>query len=169
MAQLLHEEVRKIERQVKADIQASSVLKRDCALLTSIKSVWPQLGMHMLVVLRSHNVESADQAAAFPGVVPLEKRSGTATHILNRPPQLRAKLYMSALCGKINNKRMRNIYKEMCLRGKPKMVAIGALMRKRGHRCYGVLKTATIFVIWNQELHLTTDLYESYFTPYPGM
>jgi len=49
------------------------------------------------------------------------------------------------------------------------MVAIGALMRKRGHRCYGVLKTATIFVIWNQELHLTTDLYESYFTPYPGM
>lgn len=101
--------------------------------------------MHMLVVLRSHNVESADQAAAFPGIVPLEKRSGTATHILNRPPQLRAKLYMSALCGKINNKRMRNIYKEMCLRGKPEMVAIGALMRKRVHRCYGVLKTATTF------------------------
>lgn len=83
MAQLLHEEVRKIERQVKADIQASPDLKRDCALLTSIKSVGPQLGMPMLVVLRSHNVESADQAAAFPGVVPLEKRSGTATHILN--------------------------------------------------------------------------------------
>ncbi|WEA08223.1 transposase (plasmid) [Pantoea dispersa] len=101
MAQLLHEEVRNIERQVKADIQASPDLKRDCALLTSIKSVGPPLGMHMLVVLRSHNVESADQAAAFPGVVPLEKRSGTATHILNRPPQLRAKLYMSALCGKL--------------------------------------------------------------------
>ncbi|VEC75584.1 Uncharacterised protein [Raoultella ornithinolytica] len=32
---------------------------------------------------------------------------------------------MSALCGKIYNKRMRNIYDEMCLRGKPKMVAIG--------------------------------------------
>jgi len=79
MAQLLHEEVRNIERQVKADIQASSVLKRDCALLTSIKSVWPQLGMHMLVVLRSHNVESADQAAVLPGVVPVEKRSGKAT------------------------------------------------------------------------------------------
>ncbi|SSH84934.1 transposase, IS110 family [Klebsiella pneumoniae] len=46
---------------------------------------------------------------------------------------LRAKLYMSALCGKIYNKRMRNIYDEMCLRGKPKMVAIGALMRKLVH------------------------------------
>jgi len=29
------------------------------------------MGMHMLVVLRSHNVESADQDAAFQGVVPL--------------------------------------------------------------------------------------------------
>lgn len=63
----------------------------------------------------------------------------------NRPPQLRAKLYMSALCGKIYNKRMRNIYDEMCLRGKPKMVAIGALMRKLVHWCYGVLKTGTVF------------------------
>ena len=44
MAQLLHEEVRKIEWQVKADIQASPDLKRDCALLTSIKSVGPQWG-----------------------------------------------------------------------------------------------------------------------------
>lgn len=53
--------------------------------------------------------------------------------------------YMSALCGKIYNKRMRNIYDEMCLRGKPKMVAIGALMRKLVHWCYGVLKTGIVF------------------------
>lgn len=52
---------------------------------------------------------------------------------------------MSTLCGKINNKRMRNIYDEMCLRGKSKMVAIGALMRKLVHWCYGVLKTGTVF------------------------
>ena len=52
---------------------------------------------------------------------------------------------MSDLCGKIYNKRMRNIYDEMCLRDKPKMVAIGALMRKLVHWCYGVLKTGTVF------------------------
>lgn len=40
---------------------------------------------------------------------------------------------------------MRNIYDEMSLRGKPKMVAIGALMRKLVHWCYGVLKTGTVF------------------------
>nr|VUD33177.1 transposase, IS110 family [Raoultella sp. NCTC 9187] len=32
----------------------------------------------------------------------------------------------------------------MCLRGKPKMVAIGALMRKLVHWCYSVLKTGTV-------------------------
>ena len=73
--------------------------------------------MHMLVVLRSHNFVSAEQAAAFLGVVPIEKRSGTSVRRRPRmskigPPQLRAKLYMSALCGKIYNKRMRNIYDE---------------------------------------------------------
>ena len=139
-----------IERQIKAHIKASPALRRDYTLLTSIKSVGPQLGMHMLVVLRSHNFVSAEQAAAFLGVVPIEKRSGTSVRSRPRmskigPPQLRAKLYMSALCGKIYNKRMRNIHDEMCLRGKPKMVAIGALMRKLVHWCYGVLKTGTVF------------------------
>lgn len=32
----------------------------------------------MLVVLRSYNFVSAEQAAAFLGVVPIEKRSGTS-------------------------------------------------------------------------------------------
>lgn len=63
MAQLLREEVRSIERQIKTHIKASPDLKRDYTLLTLIKSVGPKLGMHMLVVLRSHHFESADQAA----------------------------------------------------------------------------------------------------------
>lgn len=104
----------------------------------------------MLVVLRSNNVESAEQAAAFLGVVPVEKRSGTSVRSCPRmskigPPQLRAKLYMSALCGKIHNKWMCNLYDELCLRDKPKMVTIGALMRKLVHWCYGVLKMKTAF------------------------
>lgn len=150
IALLLREEINGIERQIKAHIQDCPDLERDYSLLTSIKSVGPQLGMHMLVVLRSHNFESAEQAAAYLGVVPVEKRSGTLVHSRPRmskigPTQLRAKLYISALCGKIHNKRMRTMYDELCMRGKPKMVAIGALMRKLVHWCYGVLKTGTAF------------------------
>nr|WP_250112989.1 IS110 family transposase [Escherichia coli] len=46
----------------------------------------------MLIVLRSHNFVSAEQAAAFLGVVPIEKRSGTsvrpAADVENRPPSV---------------------------------------------------------------------------------
>lgn len=73
-----------------------------------------KLGMHMLLVLRSHNFESVEQSAAFLGVMSVEKRSGTSVRSrpgmsIIGPPQLRAKLYMSALCSEIHNKRMRNI------------------------------------------------------------
>jgi hypothetical protein len=40
---------------------------------------------------------------------------------------------------------MRNFYEDLCLRGKPKMVAIGAVMRKLTHWCYGVLHSGKAF------------------------
>jgi hypothetical protein len=40
---------------------------------------------------------------------------------------------------------MKAIYERLCLRGKEKMCAIGALMRKLVHWCYGVLKTQKPF------------------------
>lgn len=63
-------------------------MKQDYHLLTSIDSVGPPLGMHMLVVLRSHNFESAEQAAAFLGTVPVEKRSRTS--VRSRPVCLKS-------------------------------------------------------------------------------
>lgn len=152
-ARMLHQlrlEVKDTEKLISHHIRENPGLKRDYGLLTSIKSVGPQLGTHMLVVLRSHDFTSADQAASFLGVVPVEKQSGTSVRGQARmskigTPQLRARLYLSALCGKTHNPRMRNIYDQLCLRGKPKMVAIGALMRKLVHWCYGVLKSGKEF------------------------
>lgn len=36
-------------------------------LLTNIKSVDPQLGLNMLVILRTHKFDNAEQVAAFLG------------------------------------------------------------------------------------------------------
>jgi len=73
-------------------------LKKDFDLLTSIKSVGFQLGLNMLVILRSHHFDTAEQVAAFLGVVPVEKNSGTSVRGKPRlskigPPKVRAKLY----------------------------------------------------------------------------
>ena len=125
-------------------------LKKDFDLLTSIKSVGFQLGLNMLVILRSHRFDTAEQAAAFLGVVPVEKSSGTSVRGRARlskigPPEIRAKLYLASLCGLRFNPAMKAMYERLCQRGKAKMCAIGALMRKLVHWCYGVLKTQKPF------------------------
>lgn len=125
-------------------------LKKDFDLLTSIKSVGFQLGLNMLVILRSHRFDTAEQAAAFLGVVPVEKSSGTSVRGRARlskigPPEIRAKLYLASLCGLRFNPAMKAMYERLCLSGKAKMCAIGALMRKLVHWCYGVLRTQQPF------------------------
>lgn len=131
-------------------IEQHPELKKDFNLLTSIKSVGSQLGLNMLVILRSHQFDTAEQAAAFLGVVPVEKSSGTSVRGRARlskigPPEIRAKLYLASLCGLRFNPAMKAMYERLCLCGKAKMCAIGALMRKLVHWCYGVLRTQQPF------------------------
>jgi len=100
----------------------------------------------MLVILRSHHFNKAEQVAAFLGEVPDENSSGTSVRGKPRlskigPPQIRAKLYRSSLSGLRFNPVMKSIYKQLCQRGKAKMCAIDALMRKLVHWCFGVLHT----------------------------
>lgn len=150
MIRLLREEVKATEQLIKTHIKTHASLQHDYDLLTSIPAVGPQLGMNMLIVLRSHDFKSAGQVAAFMGVVPVEKRSGTSVRGKARmsktgSPRLRAKLYMAALCARRCNKRMRSFYEALLLRGKPRMVAVGAVMRKLIHWCYGVLASGKLF------------------------
>lgn len=148
----LNDELTKIELMLKQHIEKHIFLKEDYELLTSIKSVGPQLGLNMLVILRSHDFRSAEQVAAFLGVAPVEKRSGTSVKGRSRmskigPPEIRAKLYLAALCGLRFNIALKSMYERLCLNGKAKMVAIGALMRKLIHWCFGVLKSRRKFDI----------------------
>lgn len=71
------------------------------------------------------------------------------------PPEIRAKLYLAALCGLRFNTAMKSIYERLCLNGKAKMVAIGALMRKLIHWCFGVLKSRQVFDVYYVNLART--------------
>ncbi|ELW7711961.1 IS110 family transposase, partial [Escherichia coli] len=146
----LNAEIKRLDRLIRSHLNQHPELKKDFDLLTSIKSVGYQLGLNMLVILRSHDFATAEQAAAFLGVVPVEKYSGTSVRGCPKlskigPPEIRAKLYLASLCGLRFNPLMKAMYERLCLRGKGKMCAIGALMRKLVHWCYGVLKTQKPF------------------------
>ncbi|EBA7283954.1 IS110 family transposase, partial [Salmonella enterica] len=125
----LSAELQRLETLIQGHLDQHPELKKDFDLLTSIKSVGFQLGLNMLVILRSHRFGTAEQAAAFLGVVPVEKSSGTSVRGLSRlskigPPEIRAKLYLASLCGMRFNPAMKVMYERLCQRGKAKMCAI---------------------------------------------
>lgn len=150
MIQSLSSELAHLDSLIEKQLEQHPELKKDFDLLTSIKSVGFQLGLNMQVILRGHSFDTAEQAAAFLGVVPVEKSSGTSVNGKPRlskigPPEIRAKIYLASLCGLRFNPVMKAMYERLCQRGKAKMCAIGALMRKLVHWCYGVLKTQRPF------------------------
>ena len=115
-------------------------------LLQSIPGVGPQVGGNMLSVLSGHHFESAEQLAAYLGLVPVEKQSGSSVHGRAKlskagPARMRAVLYMAAVVAKRCNPHVKAVYDRLLARGKTKMSALGAAMRKLVHLCFGVIKT----------------------------
>ena len=136
-----------LQRAIAAHVAAVPGLQADLDRLLTIPAVGPRTAVRMLVMLRARAFESARQAAAFLGLVPVEQTSGK--RIRGRPtlskagnPRLRATLYMAAVAGIRRNPDLKAQYERLLGRGKCKMAALGAAMRKLVHLCFGVLKTA---------------------------
>lgn len=58
-------------------------------------------------------------------------------------PKVRATLYMAALVASRHNPQLREVYEDLVKRGKSKMSALGALMRRLVHIAFGMLKHQT--------------------------
>jgi transposase len=141
----LEKEKARVEKLIDEHIDNDPQLKQDKALLETIPGVGKVLSRQMMSVFRSRNFESAPQMAAYLGMVPVEYQSGSS---VNRRPRLskagkaniRAKLYMPAVVASRHNPTAKALYERLLTRGKAKMAAIGAVMRKLVHICFGVLK-----------------------------
>jgi transposase len=57
------------------------------------------------------------------------------------PARVRGVLYMAAVVAIKYNPHVKAVYARLLARGKSKMSALGACMRKLVHLCFGVLKT----------------------------
>ena len=135
-----------LQQDIDRHIDKHSNLKDDMALLQSIPAVGPQVSGNLLSVMHSHDFGSAEQLAAYLGLVPVERQSGSS--VLGRaklskagPARIRAVLYMAAIVATRYNPHVKAVYDGLLARGKPKMSALGAAMRKLVHLCFGVLKT----------------------------
>ena len=141
----LEEQRRELERLIDDHIDRHRGLKRDKALLESVPGVGALTAKRMLVVLRGRVFTRARQVAAYLGLVPVSYDSGTSVH---RRPRLskagkthvRAALYWPAVSAARWNPHVRALYERLLAKGKCKLSAIGAAMRKLVHICFGVLK-----------------------------
>lgn len=99
-----------------------------------------------LTVLHSRQFKSAEQVAAFLGLVPVERQSGSS--VQGRPhlskagdARVRAGWYMAAVVATRYNPDIKALYEPLALpKGKAKMAALGAAMRKLVPICFGVIK-----------------------------
>lgn len=153
----LKSELERIEKLIKNHTDGHPGLKDKLELLTSIKGISGETGHEMLAILGAGTFSSASQAAAYLGVVPVEYVSGSSVHGRSRmsktgPSHVRAKLYMAALSAMRWNAQAKALYERLVASGKAKKAALGAVMRKLVHQCFGVLNTGQR---WSSEYGIT--------------
>jgi transposase len=147
----LSEQIRKTSALIREHIDGHPDLKRQRELLDSI----PGIGEATAAVLLAEvpdikQYKSARQVAAFAGLVPRERQSGSSVRGRVRlskigHARLRRALYFPAVTALRCRPFFQSWAEGLRQRGKSKMSVIGATMRKLVHLAYGVLKSGKPF------------------------
>lgn len=143
--QSLEMERKRLQQDIDDHFDNHPTLKSDRQLLESIPGIGRVLSAELTALLRSRDFKNAGQPAAFVGLVPVSSESGSSVRVRaalakTGPSRLRAKLYMGAVSAIRCNARIKAHYDNLIARGKAKMSALGAAMRKLVQMAYGVLK-----------------------------
>lgn len=142
----LQDEISALLKQVDTHIKSHPTLKEDRDLLSSIPGVGELTAAWLMAELPDVSLfNSAESAAAYAGLSPAPYTSGTSvkrmTHLSKKGnPHLRRALFMPALTAVRCNPIVKALYIRLISKGRPRMVGIGAAMRKLLMLAYGVLK-----------------------------
>ena len=145
----LDEQVAQVRRLIREHIDRHPTLRQQRDLLTSIPGIGDATAAVLLAELFTKRYSSAKQAAAFAGLVPRIRESGTLrgrTRLSKiGTSRLRKALYFPALTALRHNPTIRAVRFRLQASGKPPMVIVGAAMRKLIHLAYGVLKSGRAY------------------------
>jgi transposase len=142
----LEAELKRLEKMIASHIDDDPDLRDKKDLLETIPGVGPRVATHMTTLFAARTFDSAEQLAAYLGLVPVEWQSGTSVRGRPRmskagPAHLRKVLYMPAVVARRCNAHIKALNERLLAKGKSKMAAIGAAMRKLAHLCFGVVHT----------------------------
>ena len=129
----LEAEILSIEKVIGKLIDASPVFQSKAALLKTIPGVGDVVARTFIAELPELGTVDRHEIAALVGVAPINRDSGKwrgHRHIKGGRPQIRAALYMPCLAVVKHNKPLHAFYDRLVAAGKPKKLALIAVMRK---------------------------------------
>lgn len=133
LIQLLAKEIKTMEVKLLELIRSDEELYKKYKLLCTMKGVGAVLAMTLIAELPELGNIGKKQIAALVGVAPMTQESGKHTGKSVTQwgrQQVRKILYMGALVAAHHNKRFKAFYQRLIAKGKPKKVALIAVMRK---------------------------------------
>jgi transposase len=147
----LDEQIAQVERKIRQHFDDHPDLKRRRDLLTSIPGIGETTaGAILSEVPHLDRFESAKAIAAFAGLSPRERRSGTSIQGRARMckvgnARIHKALYMPAMVALRYNPILRTFAERLTAAGKHKRLIIGAVMRKLLVLAYGILRSGAAF------------------------
>jgi transposase len=147
----LDEQIAQVERKIRQHFDDYPDLKRRRDLLTSIPGIGETTaGAILSEIPHIDRFQSAKAVAAFAGLSPRERRSGTSIH--GRPrmcktgnARIRKALYLPAMVALRFNPILRTFAERLVAAGKHKRLVIGAVMRKLLVFAFGILRSGLPF------------------------
>lgn len=135
-----------VKRQMADHIDRHPTLRQQRDLVRSIPGIGATTAAIVLGELQIKRFASARQLAAFSGLVPRVRQSGTSvrgrgTLVKIGSGRLRKALYFPALTALRCNPSLRRFAARLRAAGKAPMVIVAAVMRKLIHQIYGVLRS----------------------------
>jgi len=142
---MLEAEMKRLRSQVDDHIESHPTLKQQRELLTTISGIGRTTANSLLAELAGGDFRKAREVAAYAGLVPQERQSGSSLRGKARLSKkgnrrLRRLLYWPAIVAIRHNPVLAAFARRLREAGKPKMVVIAAVMRKLLHLVFGVLK-----------------------------
>lgn len=126
-------EIIKLETEIELIIQQDELLKKKYKFLVEQKGVGKKVAFILIGLMPELGYLNRRQIAALAGVAPFAKDSGTITGYRRTStgrPDVKKALFIAALVAVKFDLKFKNFYTDLLVRGKKKMVALTAVMRK---------------------------------------
>ena len=156
MCRFIDQQLLCVQKKIAGIVKRNNLLNEQVQLLTSIKGMGDKTAWAILAYMGDVSLfNNAKQISSYAGLNPSIEQSGSS---INRSrlskmgcARLRKSLYMPALVAVRYNPLMMALYDRLQAKGKPKKVALVAVMRKLLVLAYGVLKSGKPFDINHQQ------------------